>query len=307
VDKKAVWELVSSLCRDQDCWTHVKPFLKKKDGRGAYRALYDYYLGKQNVDNQATSAEKAIELATWSQNSKRYTFDSFVKIHLDNHQILLDLTEHGYAGIDEHSKVRHLLQGIKSTKMDSVKTAILASDTLRSDFGACVSLYKDFMTQNEGLAGGDNRNISQLSIRGGGGGGGGGGKSKGKGKGKGRSKRTRDDALEDVASVPCDDRYYTKEEYKGLSVGNKKWLMEKRDNRVASGGGKDNRSNANKRLRTSEAALSILTTAVDALQVKGAEAQDAIIAHVETNAGSELPTNSTNSALTRTATRQLKK
>ena len=83
--------------------------------------------------------------------------------------------------------------------------------------------------------------------------------------------------------------------------------MEKRDNRVASGGGKDNRSNANKRLRTSEAALSILTTAVDALQVKGAEAQDAIIAHVETNAGSELPTNSTNSALTRIATRQLKK
>jgi hypothetical protein len=105
--------------------------------------------------------------------------------------------------------------------MDSVETAILASDTLRSDFGGCVSLYKDFMTQNEGLDGGDNCNISQVSIRGGGGG----GKGKGKRKGKGRSKRTREDALEDVASVPCDDRYYTKEEYKSLSVGNKKWLM----------------------------------------------------------------------------------
>ena len=68
---------------------------------------------------------------------------------MDHHSVLTDLTSHGYAGIDERSKVRHLLKGIKTFKMDSVKTAILASDTLRSDFGGCVTLYKDYMTQQE--------------------------------------------------------------------------------------------------------------------------------------------------------------
>ena len=50
-DNKAVWELISALCRDEDCWTHIKPFMKKKDDRKAYRALYNYCLGKKNVDN----------------------------------------------------------------------------------------------------------------------------------------------------------------------------------------------------------------------------------------------------------------
>ena len=57
--------------------------------------------------------------------------------------------------------------------MDSVKTAILASDVLRSDFNGCVSLYKDFMSQNEGVSAGD-FNLSGLRS----------------GQGKGTGKRT---------------------------------------------------------------------------------------------------------------------
>ena len=45
VDNKAVCELIASVCRDEDCWTHVKPFSKKKDGRNAFLALWDYCLG----------------------------------------------------------------------------------------------------------------------------------------------------------------------------------------------------------------------------------------------------------------------
>ena len=86
VDNKDVWELIASVCRDKDCWTHVKPFPKKKDGRNAFLVLWDYYLGKQNVDNQATTSEKSLELASWTQNTKRYNFDDYVKIRLDCHQ-----------------------------------------------------------------------------------------------------------------------------------------------------------------------------------------------------------------------------
>ena len=87
-----------------------------------------------------TKSEKGLELAVWSGDTKRYTFDDYVSIHLNHHSILSDLNYHGYAGIDERSKVRHLLKGIKTFKLDAVKTTILASDALRSDFGGCVTL-----------------------------------------------------------------------------------------------------------------------------------------------------------------------
>ena len=98
------------------------------------------------MDNLSSGAEKNIELAQYSGENKRWNFDKYVRVHLDQHQILTDLKEHGYSGIDERSKVRHLLKGIKTDALDVVKTQILSSTTLRSDFSACVSLYKDFIS-----------------------------------------------------------------------------------------------------------------------------------------------------------------
>ena len=180
--------------------------------------MWDYYLGKQNVDNQATTSEKGLELASWTQNTKRYNFDDYVKIHLDHHQILSDLTTHGYAGIDEKFTVRHLLKGIKSFKMDSVKTAILASNTLRSDFNSCVTLYKDFMVQNEGIARRDGRNISALKeeFRCG---------IDGRGdRGRGRERFKRKYEQQPNLDGKCEDRYYSSEKYSGVRKANKSYL-----------------------------------------------------------------------------------
>ena len=58
------------------------------------------------------------------------------------------LVEHGYTDIDPRSKVRYLLDGIKTDKFDSVKTRIMSDTTcLRNDFNACVTLYSDFIKQ----------------------------------------------------------------------------------------------------------------------------------------------------------------
>ena len=307
VDNKAVWELISRVCRDEDCWTHVKPYSRKKDGRNAFLALWTYYLGKQNVDNQATTSEKGLELATWSQNTKRYNFDDYVKIHLDHHQILSDLTAHGYAGIDDRSKVRHLLKGIKSLKMDSVKTAILASSTLRSDFNGCVTLYKDFMVQNEGITGGDGRNISAFNEEGGGGGGGGRGRGRGGGRGRGRGGGKRKREQNSNTDGKCEDRYYSSDEYSNLSKANRAYLRKLRDDRVSSG--KD-RNVGTKKSKITEA-ISVLSTAVDQLQV--ANSKTVRIAEVATTTPTTtltvLPpavelTNTNNSALSRISTRQ---
>ena len=51
--------------------------------------------------------------------------------------------------MDEGSKTRHLLAGVKSTALDSVKTQDLCDAELRQDFAKCVVLFKDYIIQTK--------------------------------------------------------------------------------------------------------------------------------------------------------------
>ena len=44
---------------------------------------------------------------------------------------------------------RHLLAGIKTTALDSVKTQILRNAELRQDFAKCVVLFNDYIMQTK--------------------------------------------------------------------------------------------------------------------------------------------------------------
>ena len=55
--------------------------------------------------------------------------------------------EHGYVGIDERSKVRHLMESIKTKALDAAKAQIMANANLRTNFNACVTLFKEFIAQ----------------------------------------------------------------------------------------------------------------------------------------------------------------
>ena len=120
---------------------------KGKDGRQAFLNLYKHYLGQNNIDNMASSAKQKIQNLAYTGETRRFNFKKYVTAHVNQHIILTDLIEHRYAGIDEQSKVRHLLNGIKTKDLDPVKTRILSDTTLCNDFDACMSLFKDFIKQ----------------------------------------------------------------------------------------------------------------------------------------------------------------
>lgn len=219
-DNRKVWELLSSICREHECWTYIKPAQRSQDGRRAFLALFNHYLGPNNVDNMASAAERKLETTAYNGEKKRWNFERYVRTQVDQHSILEGLVEHGYAGIDERSKVRHLTNGIKTDKLDSVKTQIMASAALRVDFDACVNLFKDFIaqTQSDSNATLNISSVSQSrgSKRPGGGNRGGGG---------GTTERV-------------EDRYYSKAEYEKLTPGQKHALKLKREARGHKGTGK---------------------------------------------------------------------
>jgi hypothetical protein len=148
-DRQKVWDLISSITRDKDCWTYVKPAQRARNGRMAFMGLHNRYLGPNNVDNMAAMAESKLATLQYAGEKKRWNWEKYVRAHSENHSILEGLVDQGYSGIDERSKVRHLMEGIKTDDYDSVKGTILSSAALRNSFDDCVTLYTDFIAQKK--------------------------------------------------------------------------------------------------------------------------------------------------------------
>jgi hypothetical protein len=144
-DKRKFRDILSNTCAKHPCWVYIKPAQKGKNGMLAYELLFDHYLGPNNVGNMANAAETKLSSTLYNGEKKRFTWETYVRIHTEQHSVLNGLKEYGYSGIDDSSKVRHLLKGIKTTEMDVCKAQVMASPTLRDDFPATVELYSTFI------------------------------------------------------------------------------------------------------------------------------------------------------------------
>ena len=190
-DNVTIWEKLSALTRSHECWTYVCPAQRTRNGRMAYRALKNHYLGPNNTNHQANEAETKLKDSSYHGEKRRWNFERYVRMHQDQHTILQCLVQHGYAGIDERSKVHHLLDGIKTNELDTAKGQIWASPALQTNFDDCVTLFQDFINNKKTAT---TRTSTIASIG---------------------TKRKSDDIENDDAEpdMSVDDRYYTGKEY----------------------------------------------------------------------------------------------
>lgn len=213
-DNTEVWSTLERVCRDHTCWTYIKGRSRRRDGRGAYQDLWNQFLGPNNVDNMANAAEAKLTTTVYHGEKKRWNFERYVRTHVEQYTILDGLVQYGHSGIDQRSRVRHLNAGIKTNALDVPKAQIIASATLRNDFDASVSLYKDFIKQNLSQQASGTLNVSSIRTN-----------RNGPRSGGARSSNNN------VQEEHVDDRYYTSQEYQDLRPGQKKRLKRIRDER----------------------------------------------------------------------------
>ena len=115
--------------------------------------------------------------------------------------MLLSLETHGYKGVDERSKVRYLNDGIKTSRLDTVKATTLSSSEYRSNFDK----YVNFIEQSNGQL---ETNISAVKT------------------GSSKSKQTSE----------ITDLYYSMSEYRLLTPDQKQKLHELRKKRKSASG-----------------------------------------------------------------------
>ena len=98
----------------------------------------------------ASRGKRKLRDSTYHGERRNWKFEKYVTTHKEQYHVLLSLETYGYKGVDERSKVRYLNDGIKTSRLDTVKATILSSSECRSNFDKCVTLYKDFIEQSDG-------------------------------------------------------------------------------------------------------------------------------------------------------------
>jgi hypothetical protein len=109
-----------------------------------------------------SASETKLNGTLYNGEKKIFNWETYVRIHTEQHSVLNGLKYYGYARIYDSSKVCHLLKGINTTDLDVCKTQVMISLILRDDFTATVELYYTFIKQTK--ADNPHLNISEVNF-----------------------------------------------------------------------------------------------------------------------------------------------
>jgi hypothetical protein len=102
--------------------------------------LRTHHLGKSSVNNLAADIEAQFAALSYTGEGQQWNFKQYVSRQVELHARAKELERFGYAGIDEASRVRRLMAGIKTSKLDSVKGSIFTQEEdVQNNFEAVVA------------------------------------------------------------------------------------------------------------------------------------------------------------------------
>ena len=233
IDMVTAWNILYEMFGQTPAWLHGQSTKKEKNGRKLFRLLFDHYLGAEHVTHQANKVEARIASLSYKGEQRNWGWDKYVDAHIEQHIIAKNLMPYGYSGIDERSKIRHLLGGISNPGLHPVTVNILAMREEDKTFTKCATMYTDFIrtcANSVGPRQDRGRQISSVHTgRGGGRGRGGGGRGDGRGRGRGGARK---DGVPDQADVDkvtwLEPKYYPTKEYLKFNAAEKAWIHQNR-------------------------------------------------------------------------------
>jgi hypothetical protein len=100
-DRHKVWDIMSNICGKHSCFVYIKPDFRTRNGRDAYMLLFDHFLGPTNVGNMASETETKLTSTLYNIEKNRFTWETYVRIHTEQHSVFNGLKDYVYAGIDD--------------------------------------------------------------------------------------------------------------------------------------------------------------------------------------------------------------
>jgi hypothetical protein len=133
-DNIKVWEIIRDSLHATEAFNWIKRSERRRDGRSAYLALTTHYLGASKNETLRNQADNRLMKTFFQGEKNKFDWSRFVSVHKRCHN---DLEATGPA-LSEDDKVRRLLNGIHTPKLEMAILFVRSSPQLLSNFDAAV-------------------------------------------------------------------------------------------------------------------------------------------------------------------------
>ncbi len=135
-DNHRVYAILKNLVLEGPGGTWIYDHQRAQNGRGAYRGMYEHYMGDGNMHAMIQDAYHRIESAKYDGKNRAMTFENYVSIHRKAHNDLDNWKE----PVNPSKKVRDLITGITSsdTRLGAAITYVQNDPLCRFNFDEAV-------------------------------------------------------------------------------------------------------------------------------------------------------------------------
>ena len=231
-DSADVFDILHTVWGKSSWWTHCKAFTKTRNGRQAFRTLHAQLLGGPKAIASGAAILAQLQALRYEGDRRNFTFDKYVQLHMQQHNLHADLADYGVAPLSENLKILWFKEGITDKSFDVVKMNVIASPERYATFQAVQEAYSTFHRQRCLTDGPRARQVSAIRdttrrpgpAR---------SRSRGNSDRRGRGVFTK--AELDACHVV--DKEYSDDEYRRLTAVQKQklWVMRNKDKEPGSG------------------------------------------------------------------------
>jgi hypothetical protein len=97
------------------------------------------------MNHLANKMEARLASLTYRSKKKNWDWSWYTDAHIKQQTIAKNLMEHGYSGLEERSKVRHLLARIQDNAVQPMVCQVLAMRDNNKTFTTCLALFANFI------------------------------------------------------------------------------------------------------------------------------------------------------------------
>jgi hypothetical protein len=144
INMLTVWNVLYEMFGQTPAWLHAALTKKEKNRHKLYCLLFDHHLGSDHVNHLANKMEAHLASLTYRGKQKNWDWFCYTDAHNEQHTIAKTLMH--YSGLEECSKVRHLLSGIQDNAVQPVVCQVLAMREDDKTFMTFLALFADFIS-----------------------------------------------------------------------------------------------------------------------------------------------------------------
>ena len=211
-DMITVWEVIRHITHDGPGWGWVMSFSRSRNGRAAYMALKEHYLGDAFQARLRAKADQLLESSYYDGSKRNFTYERYIETL---QRAFTDLESTGETVSDER-KVRILMTGVNDPRLESAKNQILATPTLRATFESASNFLAEVLDNKVSYSAANRKQARISSVN----------YTPNKGKGKNNKNNKNTEEKKDLT-----DRYYKPNEWAKLTGEERQRVRDARDKR----------------------------------------------------------------------------